>query len=414
LPPCSTTFSVADPWRQVFNQPVRFTTPKVVLMPRPQQPRTVLTIFGTRPEVIKLAPVLRELAAASSGVRSVVVCTGQHIDLLGPFISLFGLRIDHDLRLMRPGQTPNILCARALAALDPVLADEKPDVVLVQGDTTTALAGALAAFHHRVPVGHVEAGLRSGDPLSPYPEEMNRRLISRLATLHFAATARNRDTLLAEGVDPRRVFLTGNPVVDALQTILARQDISPTLRQVLAGTEGLKRIALTTHRRESFGATLAGNLTVLRDFVAEHQDVALVFPVHPNPQVRGPAGDLLGNRPRIHLLPPLDYGDFIGLLARSWLIVSDSGGVQEEAPTLGVPLLVLRKNTERPEAVECGSARLAGDSPALLRSLLDEAYRDDRHNRQVINPFGRGDSGRRIVAALLGALEDTTMSQGAS
>ena len=379
-------------------------------MSPPQRLRTVLTIFGTRPEVIKLAPVLRELAA-TPGVRSVVVCSGQHTDLLLPFVALFGLRVDHDLRLMQPGQTPNQLCARALAALDPVLAAEKPDVVLVQGDTTTALAGALAAFHYRVPVGHVEAGLRSGDPLSPYPEEMNRRLISRLATLHFAATPRNRDTLLAEGVAPQGVFLTGNPIVDALQVILDQNTVSPALRQVLAATEGFRRLTLTAHRRESFGAAMADNLAVLRDFVAGHDDVALVFPVHPNPQVRGPAGDVLGNRPRVHLLPPLDYGDFIGLLARSWLIVSDSGGVQEEVPTLGVPLLVLRKNTERPEAVECGSALLAGDSPARLRSLLEEAHRCDRHRRKVVNPFGQGDSGPRIVAALLGALE-TTMSPG--
>ena len=378
----------------------------VVPMDRHDRPWTVLTIFGTRPEVIKLAPVLRQLAIAPD-VRSVAVCSGQHADLLLPFLSLFGLRADHDLRLMRPGQTPNELCARALTALDPVLAAEKPDVVLVQGDTTTALAGALAAFHRRIPVGHVEAGLRSGDPLSPFPEEMNRRLISRLATFHFAATSRNRDTLLAEGVNPERLFLTGNPVVDALQTILVQDAVSPALRQLLAATEGFKRLALTTHRRESFGEVLAGNLAVLRDFVAEHEDVVLIFPVHPNPQVRGPAGDVLDGRPRVHLLPPLDYCDFIGLLARSWLIVSDSGGVQEEAPSLGVPLLVLRRNTERPEAVECGSARLA-ETPDSLRALLEEAHRNGAVPRRVANPFGAGDSGQRIVTALCNALAGGT------
>ena len=380
-------------------------------MSRPPHTRTVLTVFGTRPEVIKLAPVLRALG--ETGLRSVVVSSGQHVDLVQPFVELFGLRIDHDLRLMRPGQTPSEVCARVLTALDPVLAGEQPDLVLVQGDTTTALAAALAAFHRRVPVGHVEAGLRSGDPLSPFPEEMNRRLISRLATLHFAATERNRATLLAEGVPAGRVFLTGNPVVDALQTLLARDAISPTLREVLRQTEGLRRIALTTHRRESFDGTLAANLAVLRDFVAGREDVTLVFPVHPNPQVRGPAGDVLGGLPRVHLLPPLDYCDFIGLLSRSWLIVSDSGGVQEEAPTLGVPLLVLRKNTERPEAVECGSARLA-DSPERLRALLDEAHRDRTGGRRVENPFGRGDAGKRIVEAIVSAFYRCTTAPGVS
>src|SRR6266540_2775815 len=262
-------------------------------MSRPERTRTVLTIFGTRPEVIKLAPVLRELDVLPD-LRSVIVSSGQHADLAEPFVRLFGLRIDHDLRLMQPGQTPNQLCARVLAAVDPVLAAEKPDLVLVQGDTTTALASALAAFHQRIPIGHVEAGLRSGDPLSPYPEEMNRRLITRLATFHFAATPRNRDTLLAEGISPDNVFLTGNPVVDALQTILARNTVSPVLRQVLQATEGFRRLTITTHRRESFGPVLAANLAALRDFVAAHEDVALVFPVHPNPQVRGPAGDVLG------------------------------------------------------------------------------------------------------------------------
>jgi UDP-N-acetylglucosamine 2-epimerase (non-hydrolysing) len=259
----------------------------------------------------------------------------------------------------------------------------------------------------------VEAGLRSGDPLNPFPEEMNRRLITRLTTWHFAATSQNRDTLLSEGVSPERIFLTGNPVVDALKTILRTQTVSPLLGGVLERTEGKKRIALTTHRRESFGEAMAENLKVLRDFVVEHEDIALIFPVHPNPNVRSVAGDLLGNSPRIHLLPPLDYPDFIGLLGRSWLIASDSGGVQEEAPSLGVPLLVLRKNTERPEALECGAARLA-PNPGVLRDLLAQTYRERAGNgrpQPIVNPFGEGDSGKRIVAALLQALADSTMSQ---
>lgn len=371
---------------------------------------TVLTLFGTRPEAIKLAPVVHALEA-TPGVRSLVVSSGQHRELLTPFIDLFRLRIDRDLQLMQPGQTPNQVCARALAALDPLLGEEQPDAVLVQGDTTTALAGALAAFHRRIPVGHVEAGLRSGDPLNPFPEEMNRRLITRLATFHFAATTRNRDALLAEGVAAEQVFLTGNPVVDALQTMLRQSTLTPRLGEVLDATHGLKRIALTTHRRESFGAVMGDNLRVLRDFVAAHDDVALIFPVHPNPQVRSVAGDILGNRPRVHLLPPLDYPEFIGLMSRSWLIASDSGGVQEEAPSLGVPLLVLRQNTERPEAVECGAAQLVPDA-ATLQVELERLYRQrggDSPPAPIANPFGSGDSGVRIASTLLHALEHGTM-----
>jgi UDP-N-acetylglucosamine 2-epimerase (non-hydrolysing) len=372
-----------------------------------------LTIFGTRPEAIKLAPVLNALERAPN-VRSVVVSSGQHADLLRPFVELFSLHVDHDLELMQPGQSPNQVCSRALAALDPVLEKVQPDVVVIQGDTSTALAGALAAFHRRIPVGHVEAGLRSGDPMNPFPEEMNRRLITRLARWHFAATPRNRDTLLSEGVAAEHIFLTGNPVVDSLHDILRRNAPGPQLLDILARREGLKQIALTTHRRESFGEVMGDNLKVLRDFVVAHDDVALLFPVHPNPQVRCVAGDILGNQPRIHLLPPLDYPSFIGLLARSWLIVSDSGGVQEEAPTLGVPLLVLRKNTERPEAVECGAARLA-PTAATLQQMLEDTYQE-RGGRSVakpiVNPFGDGQSGQRIAAALLGALADGTMTEG--
>jgi UDP-N-acetylglucosamine 2-epimerase (non-hydrolysing) len=370
---------------------------------------SVLTLFGTRPEVIKLAPVLHVLNDTPE-VRSVAVSSGQHTELLQPFIALFKIVVAHDLALMQPDQTPAQFLARALTALEGVLGKELPEVVLVQGDTTTALAGALASFHRCIPVGHVEAGLRSGDPLNPFPEEINRRLISRLATWHFAATPRNRDTLLSEGVAPQRVFLTGNPVVDALNTILEVDAVSPLLAGILEQTHSKKRIMLTTHRRESFGAVMAGNLTVLRDFVAAHEDVALVFPVHPNPNVRRVASNLLEGCPRTYLLPPLDYPDFIGLMRQSWLIVSDSGGVQEEAASLGVPLLVPRKNTERPEAVECGSARLV-HTPEALRVSLEDTYQEraERPAQPVANPFGAGDSGRRIVAALLQALQDSTI-----
>jgi UDP-N-acetylglucosamine 2-epimerase (non-hydrolysing) len=276
-------------------------------------------------------------------------------------------------------------------------------MILVQGDTTTAMAGALAAFHQRIPVAHVEAGLRSGNTRSPFPEEMNRRLITCLATYHFAATSRNRETLLSEGVAPENIFVTGNPVVDALYAILERSATVPAIEELLKATQGLKRIVLTTHRRESFGAAISANLRVLRSFVSRHDDVALIFPVHPNPAVVRPTMAALSGHPRIYLMQPLNYQDFIVLLSNAWLIISDSGGVQEEAPTLGKPLLILRENTERPEAVEAGVARLVGGTPERLASMLEEVYTDDVWSRQiqgVENPFGRGDSGKRIVQAI--------------
>jgi UDP-N-acetylglucosamine 2-epimerase (non-hydrolysing) len=367
----------------------------------------VLTLFGTRPEVIKLASVIRALEEPGRGFATVNVLSGQHDDLVRPFIQGFGVRVDHDLRLMEPGQTPSLVCSRVLASLDPLLAREAPDALLVQGDTSTALAGALAAFHRRIPVGHVEAGLRSGDPLSPHPEEMNRRLVTRLTTWHFAATELNRETLLREGVEPGRIFVTGNPVVDAVRAIQQRLRPGPALGQLLEETQGLRRVVLTTHRRESFGEVMAENLRVLRRFVESRPDVALVFPVHPNPSVVGAARGVLNGHPRIHLLEPLGYEDFIALLAGAWLVVSDSGGVQEEAPSLGRPLLILRENTERPEAVQSGVARLVGGRPERLADLLEEAAQPGSWAEtagRVENPFGRGDAGERIALILSGLL----------
>jgi len=356
-------------------------------------------VFGTRPEVIKLAAVIRRLEI-DGRFRTINVASGQHTTLLYPFVELFDIRLDHDLRVMEAGQTPNGVCARVLTALDRVFELERPDLVLVQGDTTTALAGALAAFHRGIPVGHVEAGLRSGDRLSPFPEEMNRRLIGGLATLHFAATARNRATLLAERVPAGAISVTGNPVVDALHTILSKPPASQALENVLAKTSGFRRLVMTTHRRESFGDYMAESLRILGDFVDAHPDVALVFPVHPNPVVVETTRRVLGRHERIHLLQPLNYQEFIRLLSHAWLIVSDSGGVQEEAPTLGRPLIILRENTERPEAIECGIARLVGPVPSRLASMLEEAYGDNSWVEQAAtqpNPFGNGDAGRRIV-----------------
>jgi len=365
--------------------------------------KTILTLFGTRPEIIKLAPVIRALEARGGALRTLNVASSQHRELLHPFAARLAVRIDHDLDVMAPGQVPSEVCARVLARLDPLLAAEKPHLLLVQGDTTTALAGALAGFHRGVPVGHVEAGLRTGDARSPFPEEMNRRLVTQLAQYHFAATAENVETLRGEGVAAERIALTGNPVVDALRHILASEESSPELREALGPLAGLRLIALTTHRRESFGPVMEGHLRVLRRFVERHADLALVFPVHPNPAVREVAERVLAGAERVLRLEPLEYPDFIHLLSRAWLLVSDSGGVQEEAPTLGKPLLVLRENTERPEVLRCGVGRLVGNSSSRLEALLEEARADERwarHAGSVANPFGSGDAGERIAAAI--------------
>jgi UDP-N-acetylglucosamine 2-epimerase (non-hydrolysing) len=376
----------------------------------------VLTLFGTRPEVIKVAPVIAALESKPDLFATVNVSSSQHTDLLQPLIRDFQIRLDHDLKVMQPNQTLSSLSARVLAALDPVLVAEKPDLVLVQGDTTTALAGAMAAFHRHIPVGHIEAGLRSGNALSPFPEEMNRRLISRIATLHFAATANNRDTLLAEGITPDCVFLTGNTVVDALLMMVDRAKPSPSTLELLDRTHNLDRILLTTHRRESFGERMSDNLKVLREFIRSNPRKVLVFPMHPNPAVSGPAREILGNCERIHLIAPLDYQQFVVMMSKAWIIVSDSGGVQEEAPTLGKALLVLRENTERSEAVDAGCAKLVG-RPELLADALEDALRPGSwitKVQSIANPFGDGTAARQIAENILLKLDPASIREFAA
>lgn len=381
-------------------------TDKIKILPKPKygvgrkaNRKTVLVLFGTRPEVIKLASVIQQLEQRRDEIRTFNVASGQHKELLYPFVDMFGIRVDEDLRLMTSNQDPSELCDRIFAALDPIVQRESPDLIIVQGDTTTALAGALLGRHRGIRVAHVEAGLRSGNLLSPYPEEMNRRFITQLATFHFAATPRNRETLLSEGVNDDSIFVTGNPVVDALQMI-RDGDEGLAAAKLLKVIGARKCIVLTTHRRESFGEAIQANLRVLTKFVDEHEDLVLVFPIHPNPNVQLPAKKVCGGHPRIVLTEPLDYRNFIQVLSSSWLIVSDSGGVQEEVPSLGKPLLILRENTERCECIDTGMAKLVGGRPETLMSMLEEAYQTDSWvNRlsKVQNPFGTGDSGERIV-----------------
>lgn len=363
----------------------------------------VLCVFGTRPELIKFLPVLRALRRCRR-VTPVTVLTSQHTDLVKPLIQLWNIKVDHDLDAMVHGQSLNSLMARLLMRLDDVLDREKPDLILVQGDTTSALTGAMAAWHRQIPVGHIEAGLRSGSRESPFPEEMNRRLITGLTTLHFAATERNVATLVAEGALPEQIVLTGNPIVDAVNLVRNSQDPTPQISNLLARLAGQRIILLTTHRRESFGRVMQERLRILRAFVEDRPDTSLIFPVHANPAVVKIAKEELGGVPRVHLLEPLCYPDFLHCLAASWLVVSDSGGVQEEAPSLGKPLLILRENTERPEAMACGIARLVGESPDRLRDALAEAEAPGswaERIQQVANPFGDGDSAARIVRAIV-------------
>lgn len=367
----------------------------------------ILVLFGTRPEAIKLAPVISELKRRA--VPTVVVSSSQHTDLLVPFLKIFDITVDYDLKVMTENQTPNAVCAKVLQGLDAVFEKENPNIILVQGDTTTAFAGAFAGFNRKIPVGHVEAGLRSGNLLSPFPEEMNRRLVSQVASFHFAATPDNVENLRSEGFKNGSVHLTGNTVVDALHFIRENAQPSEGIRQLLRKTEGFRRLLLTTHRRESFGEKMSGNLLSIRDFVLRHEDVCLLFPVHPNPNVRAVTNEILSGHERIHLLEPLDYTDFICLMKEAWLIASDSGGVQEESPSLGKPVLILRENTERPEAVASGIAKLVGGNGSLGK-LLEKNYSDQswiNSVRSVPNPFGDGHAAEKIVDILTGARNGT-------
>ena len=367
----------------------------------------MLTLFGTRPEAIKLAPVVHALEQRREFIRTINVSSGQHTELLYPFVALFGIRVDYNLRLMSTEQSVGELLRRVVAGVSDVIVSEQPDLIIVQGDTTTALGGAIAGQKCGVPVAHVEAGLRSGNLRSPYPEEIHRIAISGLASIHFAATERNRNTLLEEGIREGAIFVAGNPIVDALQMV-RRVKQQSTITELLAAIGDRKCLVLTAHRRESFGSLLRENLLMLRDFVQEHADVVLVFPVHPNLNVRVPAQEILEGHPRINLTGPLSYFDFIHLVLRSWLVVSDSGGIQEEVPSLGKPLLILRENTERPECIEAGMARLVGRGSEKLRSMLEEAYQPNswvNYVQKTPNPFGCGDSGERIANRIVSLLK---------
>ncbi len=358
----------------------------------------LLVAFGTRPEAIKLAPVIAELRRRPN-VAVRVVTTAQHRELLDQVLAVFSIVPDTDLDVMRPSQTLAELSGRILTSMDRLLTPAPPDMVIVQGDTTSAFMCGLAAFYRGVPVAHVEAGLRTGSPVNPFPEEMNRRLTAALTSLHFAPTERARASLAAEGIPEDTIFVTGNTVVDALLQI-RETDAYKAIQPPVHMTKGERLLLVTLHRRESWGAPLAGMCRALRTIVEARPDVRIVMPVHLNPAVQRVVRECLAGVSRVHLIEPVDYLTFIALMDASWLVLTDSGGVQEEAPALGRPVLVLRETTERPEAVDCGVARLAGTDPdAIVRhtmALLDNPAEWAKMARPV-SPFGDGRASQRIA-----------------
>jgi UDP-N-acetylglucosamine 2-epimerase (non-hydrolysing) len=366
-------------------------------------PLKALFIFGTRPEAIKLCPVIRHMRSCPDDFDVRVCVTAQHREMLDQVLAAFEVTPDCDLDIMRPGQTLYQSTSRIIAALEPVLAEEKPGIVLVQGDTTTTFCGALAAFYARIPVGHIEAGLRTGDPHEPFPEEMNRVLTGRIATSHFAATESAARNLYREGVDPAAVTITGNTGIDAVLYVKQALETGE-----LVGLNGLrpaaakKLIVVTAHRRESFGNGFDQICAALLR-LSRRDDVEIVYPVHPNPNVRQTVNRYLGGRPNITLLDPMDYVPFVDLMRRAYLLLTDSGGIQEEAPSLGKPVLVLREKTERPEAVSAGTALLVGTGERRIIDAVERLLDDPVAYQQMArrhNPYGDGRASEMIAAFL--------------
>lgn len=366
--------------------------------------RKALFIFGTRPEAIKLCPVVLEMRARPEDFSVSVAVTAQHREMLDQVLSIFNVAPDYDLNLMAPGQTLAALSARIIGSLEPVLQGVKPDIIYVQGDTTTTLCGALAAFYARIPVGHVEAGLRTGDMAQPFPEEMNRVLTGKLARIHFAATAGARDNLIREGVPPEMVPVTGNSGIDAVMQVRERLESGSLARQAFSFLNPAKRlIVVTAHRRESFGAGFESICAALRT-IAAREDVEIVYPVHRNPNVAGPVNRNLAVVRGIHLIEPLDYVPFVDLMTRAHILLTDSGGVQEEGPSLGKPVIVMRDKTERPEAVEAGTAILAGTDERRIVTEVNRLLDDDEARgrmARIHNPYGDGEASRRIADATM-------------
>ena len=364
----------------------------------------LMTVFGTRPEAIKMCPLVLEMRKYPEYIQPIVAVTAQHREMLDQVLDLFGIVPDYDLNIMTSGQTLYDVTTRALMGLKPVMEEAKPDMVLVHGDTTTTFAGALAAFYAQIPVGHVEAGLRTGNKYSPYPEEMNRKLTGAIADMHFAPTATSKGNLLKENVNPASILITGNTVIDALQTTVhgdyhfADEDFN----RVFA--TGHKLILMTTHRRENLGEPMRHVYRALKSVLETHENVEAIFPVHKNPKVREIVNQELGHLSRVHLIEPMDYEPFANLMAKVDIVLTDSGGIQEEAPALGKPVLVLSDTTERPEAVEAGTVKLVGTAYEDVLQETNRLLDDAEHYRsmaEAANPYGDGKACERIIKAIL-------------
>lgn len=364
----------------------------------------LMTVFGTRPEAIKMCPLVLEMQKYPDFIEPIVAVTAQHREMLDQVLQLFAIKPDYDLNIMTAGQTLYDVTGRVLAGLKDVLAEAQPDMVLVHGDTTTTFVGALASFYAQIPVGHVEAGLRTGNKFSPYPEEMNRKLTGAIADIHFAPTSTSKNNLLKENIDPAAIVVTGNTVIDALQTTV-KADYRFTdsgLQKALAG--GKRLILVTTHRRENLGEPMRHVYQALRKVLENHPDVEAIFPVHKNPKVREIVDEELGKLAQVHLIEPLDYEPFANLMAKVDIVLTDSGGIQEEAPALGKPVLVLRDTTERPEAVDAGTVKLVGtayDDVLRETSLLLDDSKYYQSMAEAANPYGDGRACERIIRKIL-------------
>ncbi|MFL2100926.1 non-hydrolyzing UDP-N-acetylglucosamine 2-epimerase [Desemzia sp. FAM 23991] len=369
----------------------------------------VMTVFGTRPEAIKMAPVVKELHEQSKRFESIVVVTAQHREMLDQVLGTFDIKPDYDLNIMEEGQTLSTITTNVLLGLDRIMKEAKPDIVLVHGDTTTTFAASMSAFYNRIKVGHVEAGLRTWDKYSPFPEEMNRQLTDVIADIYFAPTTNSKGNLLNENRLEENIYITGNTAIDALHQTVKENYPLPIFNNI---SSDKKLILVTMHRRENLGEPMERVFKAIRNVVEQHLEIEIAFPVHLNPMVQQKAERILGKHPRIHLINPLDVIDFHNLIAKSYMIMTDSGGVQEEAPSLGKPVLVLRETTERPEGIEAGTLKLVGtQTETIVREMTNLLENEQEYKKMSIasNPYGDGNASKRIVNVIAYAfsLEDS-------
>lgn len=369
----------------------------------------VMTIFGTRPEAIKMAPLVKELEKNSDKIESIVCVTAQHRQMLDQVLEIFDIKPDYDLNIMKDRQTLVEIVTRSLEGLDKVMKEAKPDIVLVHGDTSTTFVGSLAAFYNQIAVGHVEAGLRTYNKYFPFPEEVNRRITGVIADMHFAPTKRNENNLLSENVSPDDIFITGNTVIDALNTTVREDYVFKDECLKNLDWDNKRVIVMTAHRRENLGEPLENICNAVRDIVLKYEDVEVVYPVHLNPIVRETASRILGDLDRVKLIDPVNADELHNAIKRGYFVLTDSGGLQEEAPSLGKPVLVLRNETERPEAIDAGTVKIAGVNRDVIFKMTDELLNDKEEYDKMakaVNPYGDGKASERIVKAIIERFSD--------